>query len=251
MKKRVFIFCLIALPAIFLTIKVNHYLLGRRILGETDGGSAYLKIVPINRNPKSGHINSFFPVSLAQIKFNLPRTDTIKTSQKKNTYKSFKFSDSSIFEILKDTKKLDAIHILTSTKYPDYNIIDNYLKDNKISSNFDLLLAAYRTTPDDLSFFNISGKKAMIYYTLLKLKSISLANGWENGFCYFKLRNLKGFQYGKPSATKRTFVELYTNDADEYILFIEGFKQEQIDYVILSIDESMDKISAPSASLMH
>ncbi len=240
MSRKIIILSLIAVLALFFGIKLNNFIIGQKILGDyTSINSAYLKIKPVKRDIRHGIAVASLYSSLAGIKFNIPKTDTFKTFKLREVYRAFYFADSSKLKVFKDSINMDFIQILSSIKHSNNNIIGNYIRGNKVTSNFDLLLLTYNKTPTNISFFNLSKENTIIQYTFLKLKDLCARSGEEKAFYYFNLKNIKGFQYGSPKPRWITQVDIYTNKGEKYLLVFTGFKQEQIDYIIASINDSL------------
>jgi len=241
MNKKIIFICSIAVLTLFFGIKLNNFLIGQKILG-TSTTAENLKIKPIRRYIKPANNRYCLCFTMAGMKFDIPKTDTVRTFKYKDVFRSFLFRDSSGLKIYKDSIKIDFSKILTSMEPTYNNVIGNYIKNHKIVSSFDLLLLTYNKTPDDISFFNLSKENTIIQYTFLKLKDLSEVTGSEKGIYYFILNNIKAFQYGSPETRKITFVSVFINKGDEYLLNFTGFKQEQIDYVINSIDKFQNSV---------
>jgi len=241
MKKRLVIIFFIAIPVILLAIKLNNYFWGAKILGDTDINLSYLKIVPKRRYIDK---NLAFPHSmlytLGNIQFKVPRNDTLLTYKVRNSYQSFKFQNNAHLLVFKDSIPFNLSRQLALIKSTDYSLIKNFADQNKLTSNFDLLLYTYKKVPDDVSFFNLSTKNTIIQYTFLKLKNNFLGIGCDTGFYFFNLNHVRGFQFGKPGYTKKTIISLYTKNDESYTIYSYGLKQTELDYIINSIDDSPD-----------
>lgn len=237
-RKTIVIVTVLVVIALFFGKKLSNFLIGQKILGDYISiNSEYLKIKPVKRKILQTNTGANLSSSLAQIKFNIPKTDTNNTFKLREVYRSFYFKDKSKLKIFRDSIKIDYVKILSSMNSSNENIIGDYLKENNISSNFDLLLFSYNKTPADISFFNLSERNTIIQYTFLKLKELVAGSGEENAFYYFILKNIKGFQFGSPRTERLISVRISVGDVD-YLLNFEGFRQDQIDDVIASIDSN-------------
>jgi hypothetical protein len=240
MKARSIIVGIIVIVAVFFGIKLNNYFTGKKILGKfTSIDAEYLKIKPKKRDIGFKVVDHFINCSFSPIKFKIPKTDTVKTFKIREICRSFKFKDGSSLKIIRDTLRFSILKNLRSKKGSNDNIIKRYLEEEKINSEFDLLLFTYNKTPADISFFNLSKENTIIQYTFLKLKELSARSGAEDGFYYFNLTNLKGFQFGGTKAHETADIQIFTNKGEEYTLLFRGFNQEQIDYLIGSVDSSL------------
>jgi len=239
MKKKVIIISSIACIGVLAGLKINNFLIGQKILGsDTSIKSDFLKILPIKMNIKDTKVHRGITASLAGIKFIIPKIDTFRTFRLRERYCAFHFLDSAQLKVQKDSSDVDFLDILNSPSDANYNIIRSYLKDNNISSNFDLLLFSYFKSPDDISFFNLSRENTIIQYSFLKFKDLTEAGNTKNGLYYFTLAHIKGFQYGRPGSSVPTVLRIYTNDNEGYLFVFTKFNQEQIDQVITSINDN-------------
>jgi hypothetical protein len=238
MNKKLLITIILSVVAIFFVIKINNYSVGKKILEYTEIDSKYLKIVPLERGITSNsNFKGSFLSSLSELKFSIPRIDTFKIFRLRDVYVDFMFNDSASLKVIKDSINLHISEILSSIKSSDNNTIKAYITDKHLSSKYDLLLHAYNKSPDDISFFNLTRSNTILQYTFLKLKDLCLVNGADKALYYFKLKNIKGFQFGAPNLCKRTIVQIFTNNDQEYTLLSVGLKQEEIDYILVSIDK--------------
>lgn len=237
MKKRIIIFCF-AIAAIFFAIKLKNNFLSNDIMGDTDMHQSYLKLVPQEREITQNQ--AFHPAlsyTVGDVKFDVPRNDTVMTYKVRNIYRSFKFKNNAHLLVFKDSIPFNLSRQLALIKSTDYSLIKNFADQNKLTSNFDLLLYTYRKVPDDVSFFNLSTKNTIIQYSFLKLKNNSLGVGCDTGFYFFNLNHVRGFQFGKPGYTKKTIISLYTKNDESYTIYSYGLKQDELDFVVNSIED--------------
>jgi len=227
---------LITIFALFFGIKLNNYITGKEILGDyTPVTSVVLTIKPVKSNIRPISAEPQLTSSLAGIRFNIPKTDTINTFKLRDVYRSFYFRDKSKLKVFKDSVKTDYLKILTSLNKTGDDVIGDHLRQNKITTNFDLLLLAFKKTPADISFFNLSKRNTIIQYTFLKLKDLCSMSGVEDGLHYFTLKNVKGFEFGNPAVSRSVILHIFVNETDEYTLVMTGLSQRKIDYIIQSI----------------
>lgn len=111
-----------------------------------------------------------------------------------------------------------------------------WLRNNKIDTEYELLKFVYGGDFADIKFFS-SNNALQIQYELLALKIAFLLTGGEQYIGNFEDTSVKGFQACKPMADSctTTLVQLFANRGNEsIIIYLRGFNQEEINYIIKS-----------------
>lgn len=240
--KKTAIICLAIIIATLATLKVRNYIVGSEIMAGRDSHSRELFLVPRKIDVgRSISVNSPLSYSVGDINFSLPRKDTAITFKAENVYISFKFQNDAHLLLVKDPIQFNFFKLLSQIKSADYADVKAFAAQNKSMSNFDLLLRCFNTTPNDISFFDFSRRKAILEYAFLKMKEIRMGRGAENGFYFFKLKHINGFQFGNAGPGDKTFVNIFTDKGKSYTLFCSSLAQQELDYILCSVDESLNR----------
>jgi hypothetical protein len=108
----------------------------------------------------------------------------------------------------------------------------------KSKDAFEVYSKMFYMTPDQINFFSVNSREKFKKKSFLliiksghKFDLISLG-----GFYKFEISNVKGFQFGDPTNTKKQVkVKIFSKKGDRFELSFVGFSQKEIDYTLASI----------------
>ena len=108
-----------------------------------------------------------------------------------------------------------------------------------IEDNFSLYNLIYSYTPN-INIFKDSYKQIKYDLTLTKLKAITLPNGGDKSIYKYSNKHYKWFQFCSPRDCKNVAVQFFDKKKD-YIFIFTNFTQEEINFVLNSINGNIVK----------
>lgn len=236
--KWVLLIILLLLVGCFFASKYYAFSKGTEILKEVNDDSdltqPWYTVIPqkisISNASKNYVPNSTKAFTYKNISFRIPDIN-FEEAKIENTDESFSIFSGDVgkFMVLPNVS-----HNLQDILDQD-NILKPILEENNITDQFSFKKFVYSKIPNDISFFD-SNNEIIATYSFLKLKSAFLVTGGEKYLGYFEDDDLRGFQYCKPELCDVVLSEIFLPSNDSLLLRFSFFNQNEIDYVLSSIN---------------